>query len=152
MEEALTRAAAYTKAGASGIMIHSKEKTPDEILEFVRKYKAALGPLAVPIVVVPSSYNSIYESELCEAGVAICIYANHMLRASYPAMLAVAESILMHQRSKEADELLMPVKRIITLIDESGEMDGVTAPKQALAAWAAAGDTPVAAALGGRGA
>ena len=146
MEEALARAEAYTHAGASGIMIHSKEKKPDEILEFIGKYKARLGDAAAPLVVVPSSYNSIYESELCEAGVAICIYANHMLRASYPAMLAVAESILMHQRSKEADELLMPVKRIITLIDESGEMDGVTAPKQALAAWAAAGDTPVAAA------
>lgn len=126
MEEALTRAEAYTRAGASGIMIHSKEETPDEILEFIGKYKARLGETAAPLVVVPSSYNSIYESELCEAGVAICIYANHMLRASYPAMLTVAESILTHQRSKEADELLMPVKRIITLIDE----DASSAPKQ----------------------
>jgi len=118
MEEALKRAAAYTAAGTSGIMIHSKEKEPTEILEFIRKYKAAHGDAAVPIIVVPSSYNSIYESELKEAGVAICIYANHMLRASYPAMLKCAESILTHQRSKEADDLTMKIKAIIELVDE----------------------------------
>ena len=87
MEEALKRAAAYSEAGADAIMIHSREKSPDEILMFCRLYRDALGTNAKPIVVVPSSYNVIYESELAAAGVSIIIYANHMLRASYVARL-----------------------------------------------------------------
>ena len=128
MDEALKRAEAYTRAGASGIMIHSKEKQPDEILEFIRKYKAALGEAAAPIIVVPSSYNTIYEAELRDAGVAICIYANHLLRASYPAMLAVAESILTHRRSKEVDDMVMPIKQIITLVGEDAAASPIQQP------------------------
>ena len=120
MEEALTRAAAYTEAGASGIMIHSKQKTADEILEFIAKYREldVAGARTLPVVVVPTSYNSITEAELCDAGVAICIYANQLLRAAYPAMVGVAESILTHQRSREADSQLLSVKKVIELIDE----------------------------------
>jgi len=120
MAEALKRAAAYTEAGASGIMIHSKEKKPDEVLEFIRKYRelGVPGAATLPIVVVPSTYNSITEAELREASVAVCIYANQILRASYPAMLGVAESILSHHRSKEVDSQLISVKQILTLIDE----------------------------------
>merc|ERR1719198_2212244 len=102
MEEALKRAAAYTEAGVSGIMIHSKQKKPDEILEFILKYRAldVAGASTLPIVVVPTSYNSITEVELCEAGVSVCIYANQLLRGAYPAMLGIAESILTNHRSK----------------------------------------------------
>ena len=118
MDEALSRAAKCTDAGADAIMIHSREKSPEEVLEFIAKYKAAHGAAAKPIVCVPSSYNVIYEDELHAAGAAICIYANHLLRASYPAMLSVAESILDNKRSLEVDSATMPIKAVLTLVEE----------------------------------
>ena len=69
-----------------------------------------------PIVVVPSSYNTIKEQELAEWGANIVIYANHMLRAAYPAMVNVAKSILTHQRSYEANDQCMSIKEILELI------------------------------------
>ncbi len=116
MEDALERARAYVKAGADGIMIHSRKKEPDEILEFCDKFRAENKE--TPIVVVPSSYNSITEEELAEHGVNICIYANQLLRAAFPAMEKAAESILIHHRAQEIDSELMSIKKIITLIDE----------------------------------
>lgn len=115
-EEALMRAQKCIEAGADGIMIHSKEKTPDEVLSFIAKYNQF--PKKVPIVAVPTTYNSITEDELAAQGVKICIYANQLLRAAYPAMMNVAESILANQRSKEVDADLMGVKKILTLIDD----------------------------------
>lgn len=114
MEDALTRAKAYIEAGTDGIMIHSKEKKPDEILEFLDKYSRF--ETKVPVVVVPSSYNSITEEELAEAGANVVIYANHMLRSAYPAMQKTAESILKNHRSLEADPDCMPIKQILNLI------------------------------------
>ncbi len=114
MDDALTRAKAYIEAGADGIMIHSKEKTPDEILEFCKKYDEF--ELRVPLIVVPTTYNQIYEKDLIKAGVNIVIYANHMLRSAYPAMVEVAKSILTHERSLEVNDLCMPIKEILTLI------------------------------------
>ncbi len=114
MEDALTRAKAYIEAGADGIMIHSKEKTPDEVLEFCKKYDEF--ELRVPLIVVPTTYNQIYEKDLIKAGVSIVIYANHMLRSAYPAMVEVAKSILTHERSLEVNDLCMPIKEILTLI------------------------------------
>ena len=97
-------------------MIHSKEKTPDEILSFCKKYKEFDNK--VPLVVVPSSYSSITEEELIEAGADVVIYANHLLRSAYPAMVKTAESILENGRCKEAsDENCMSIKEILTLID-----------------------------------
>ena len=116
-EEALKRAKACIAAGVDGIMIHSKEKQPDEILEFLQAYNQF--EVKVPVVAVPTSYNSITEDELFKAGVSIVIYANQLLRASYHPMLDVAQSILTHGRSKEADGKLMPVKQILTLIDDN---------------------------------
>jgi phosphoenolpyruvate mutase len=116
IEDALIRANAYIDAGADGIMIHSKEKDPSEILEFCNKYKAINN--RVPLVVVPTSYNTIYEEELIEAGVNVVIYANQLLRSAYPAMVDVAKLILEHGRGFEADEKLMPIKEIITLIPD----------------------------------
>ena len=113
-EDALKRAEAYIAAGADAIMIHSKQETPDEILSFCKKYKKL--PVHVPLVVVPSTYNQITEKELIKAGVKIVIYANHLLRSSYPAMVKTAESILFHERSLEANDLCMPIKDILTLI------------------------------------
>jgi phosphoenolpyruvate phosphomutase len=114
MRDALQRARAYIGAGADGIMIHSKEKTPDEILEFCGEYEKF--ELKVPLIVVPTTYNQIYEKDLIKAGVSIVIYANHMLRSAYPAMVEVAKSILTHERSLEVNDLCMPIKEILTLI------------------------------------
>lgn len=116
MEDALKRAAAFTKAGADGIMIHSRKKDPGEILEFCDRFRAS--DKATPIVVVPTSFNSITEEELAAHGVNIVIYANQLTRSAFPAMQKTAEDILRCHRAKEADDRLMPIKEIITLIDE----------------------------------
>lgn len=114
MEDALKRAKAYIEAGADGIMIHSKEKSSDEILEFCENYKKFEN--RKPLVVVPSSYNHIYETELIEAGANVVIYANHLLRSAYPAMVDVAKTILENERSSEVNDRCMPIKEILTLI------------------------------------
>lgn len=114
LNDALKRAKAYIEAGADAIMIHSKEKEPDEILEFCKKYSKF--DITVPLVAVPSTYNNISDIELAYAGVNIVIYANHLLRSAYPAMVKVAESILYHERSFESDKYCMPIKEIINLI------------------------------------
>lgn len=114
MEDALKRAEKYVEAGAHGIMIHSKQKTPDEILEFCKKFRKFNKN--TPLIVVPTSYSQIKESELAEAGVNIIIYANHLIRSAYPAMVKTAECILKNERAKEADEYCMPIKNILTLI------------------------------------
>ncbi|MGE5633327.1 MAG: phosphoenolpyruvate mutase [Caulobacteraceae bacterium] len=114
MEDALNRCRAYVEAGVDGIMIHSCRKEPDEILEFCRRFRDTDN--TTPIVAVPTTYNSITEEELAAAGVNIVIYANHLLRSAFPAMQKVAEMILKHSRSLEADNYCMPIKSIINLI------------------------------------
>lgn len=116
MEDALKRAEAFVNAGADGIMIHSRRKEPDEILEFCNKFR--IKDKKTPIVVVPSSFNTITEEELAAHGVNIVIYANQLTRAAFPAMQKTAEDILKYHRAKEVDDRLMPIKQIITLIDE----------------------------------
>lgn len=116
MEDALTRAKAYVEAGADGIMIHSRKKTPDEIVEFCHQFRET--DQETPIVVVPTSFSSITEEELTKAGVNIVIYANQLTRSAFPAMQKTAETILKNHRSLEADEALMSFKDIIRLIDE----------------------------------
>lgn len=116
MEDALERAFAFVKAGADGIMIHSRKKDPAEIVEFCDKFRAE--DKTTPIVVVPSSFNTITEEELAEHGVNIVIYANQLTRSAFPAMQKTAEDILKYHRAKEVDDRLMPIKDIITLIDE----------------------------------
>lgn len=116
MEDALERADAFVKAGADGIMIHSRKKTPDEILEFCDKFREK--DQKTPIVVVPSSFNTITEEELAGHGVNIVIYANQLTRSAFPAMQQTAEDILKYHRAKEVDDRLMSIKDIITLIDE----------------------------------
>ncbi|MEZ3507749.1 MAG: phosphoenolpyruvate mutase [Lachnospiraceae bacterium] len=116
MEDALNRAFAYTEAGADGIMIHSRKKAPDEILEFCRLFREK--DKKTPIVVVPTSFNSITEEELAVAGVNIVIYANQLTRSAFPAMQSTAVEILKNHRALEVDAKLMPFKDIIRLIDE----------------------------------
>ncbi|SHH90883.1 phosphoenolpyruvate mutase [Clostridium collagenovorans DSM 3089] len=115
MDDAIERAKAYVEAGADGIMIHSKEKDGSEILEFCNRFKKL--EKRVPLIVVPTSYNHITETELMEYGVNVVIHANHLIRSAYPAMKKTAESILLNERSKEAsEEFCMPIKEILTLI------------------------------------
>jgi len=114
MEDALTRAYAYIKAGADGIMIHSRKKDPSEIKEFMRIFRAK--DTITPVVVVPSSFNSVTTEEFIEMGVNVVITANHMLRSAYPAMLKVARSILENGRSLEAESDCMSIKEILNFI------------------------------------
>jgi phosphoenolpyruvate mutase len=114
MDDAVTRAKAYLEAGADGIMIHSRKKDPAEIFEFCRLY-AKFGEQK-PLVVVPSSFNSVKEGELEKAGVNVVIYANHLLRSAFPAMQSTAQSILKNNRSLECDDKLLSIKEILELI------------------------------------
>ena len=116
MEDALARAFAFVEAGADGIMIHSRKKDPAEIVEFCDKFREK--DKTTPIVVVPSSFNTITEDELAAHGVNIVIYANQLTRSAFPAMQQTAEDILRYHRAKEVDDRLMSIKDIITLIDE----------------------------------
>ena len=116
MEDALARAFAYVKAGADGIMIHSRKKDPAEIFEFCEKFRAE--DASTPIVVVPTSCNTVTEDEFAARGVNIVIYANQLTRSAFPAMQKVALAILENQRAKEADDMCMPIKEILTLIPE----------------------------------
>ena len=114
LDDALSRACAYIDAGADGIMIHSRQPTPDEVFAFCDRY----GRLRrrVPLVVAPSTYNGVREDELEQAGVNVVIYANQLLRSAYPAMLQTAESILRHRRSLERDAELLSIADVLTLI------------------------------------
>lgn len=114
VDDALERASAYVHAGADGVMIHSKEKSGDDIREFCLRFRKDFS--SIPIVLVPTTYNQFTESELHAWGANIIIYANHMLRSSYPAMYKTAEMILKNERSKEADAVCMPIKEILELI------------------------------------
>src|SRR3990167_1479511 len=117
LEDALNRAKAYINAGADCIMIHSKEKTPDEILEFCREYDKFENK--IPLVAVPSTYSQISERELIEAGVDIVIYANHLIRSAFPAMVKTAESILLNQRAHEVEEKCVPISTFLDLIKKN---------------------------------
>lgn len=116
MEDALNRAFAFAGAGADAIMIHSRKKDPAEISEFIEKFRKQ--DKTTPIVIVPTSFNSVKEEEWKERGANIVIYANQLMRAEVPAMQKVAESILTHHRAEECDDVLMPFKDIIRLIPD----------------------------------
>jgi phosphoenolpyruvate phosphomutase len=116
MEDALERGKAYVQAGADAIMIHSLRKEPREIFEFVKRFREK-DP-HTPLVVVPTSYNTVTEREFKERGVNIVIYANQLTRSGFPAMQKAARLILENQRAMECDEICMPIREIITLIEE----------------------------------
>ncbi len=116
MNDALERAFAFVDAGADAIMIHSRKKDPAEIFEFVEKFREKDS--TTPIVVVPTSFNTVTEEEFKERGVNIVIYANQLTRTGFPAMQNAAEMILKNHRAKECDDVCMPFKEIIRLIPE----------------------------------
>jgi phosphoenolpyruvate phosphomutase len=114
VEDALERARAYVEAGADGIMIHSRESSGADIKTFCAAFRAEYAH--IPIVLVPTAYKRFTEKELASWGANIVIYANHLLRASYPAMMNAAKAILENERCLEADSLCMPIKQILELI------------------------------------
>jgi len=114
LKDALRRAEIYSKAGVDAILIHSKENTPNEIFSFARKFKKSKN--FVPLVAVPSTYSKVYEKDLIRNGFKLVIYANQLLRASYPAMVNTAKIILKNRRAFEADKKIIPIKEIINLI------------------------------------
>lgn len=114
MKDALTRAFAFAEAGADAIMIHSRKKDSSEIQEFIEKFRTS--DKQTPIVLVPTTFNSVTEEEWKECGANIIIYANQLMRAEVPAMQKVAETILRNHRAEECDAMLMPFKDIIRLI------------------------------------
>ena len=116
MEDALERAFAFSEAGADAIMIHSRKKDPSEIFEFVEKFREKNS--TTPIVVVPTSFNTVTEAEFKERGVNVVIYANQLTRTGFPAMQDAARTILENHRAKECDDKCMSIKEIITLIPE----------------------------------
>lgn len=116
MEDALERAFAFVKAGADGIMIHSRKTDPAEIFEFVEKFRTE--DKRTPLVVVPTSFHAVTEQEFKDRGVNIIIYANQLTRSGFPAMKKTAETILRNHRAKEADEMCMSIKEILTLIPD----------------------------------
>ena len=119
LDDALNRARIYAESGADAVLIHSKSEKPDEVMEFSRVFSKEFP--SVPIIAVPTMFNRATDDELSEAGVRVLIYANHMLRAAYPNMRSVAESILTHGRTFEAETLLEPISSILTLIPGNQE-------------------------------
>ena len=114
LDDALERAFAYIDSGADGIMIHSRNKNGEDIRSFCKKFREK--NYTAPIILVPTSYNQIKEEEFIQWGANVVIYANHLLRASYPIMIKVAKSILKNNRSKEVDEVCLPIREILELI------------------------------------
>ena len=115
VDDALERCHAYVAAGADGVMIHSKDKSGEDIKSFCQRFREK--DAHTPIVAVPTTYNQFTEEELANWGINIVIYANHMLRSAYPAMVKCATSILEHSRSMEAaEQYCMPIRDILNLI------------------------------------
>ena len=116
LSDALNRAEAYSKAGADAILIHSKEKNPSQVFSFAKKFTKS--KFFKPMIAVPSSYSKTYERDFIKNGFKIVIYANHLMRASYPAMLNAAKSILFNNRSFNIENKISPIKNIINLIKQ----------------------------------
>ena len=114
LDDALRRAKTYIEAGADGILIHSRKKEPTEVFKFCKQF--ASFKYNIPLALVPSTYNHVTEDELSQHGVNIVIYANHLLRAAYPAMVSTAKSILTNQRSSEAENDLHSIDKILEFI------------------------------------
>lgn len=119
MDDALERARAYVRAGADGIMIHSRNKDPEEVRVFCQIFKSEFPD--IPVVVVPTSYNHVTEAELGSYGADIIIHANHLIRAAFPAMEEAARRILTAGKSDVSDDICMPIKQILTLIPPASE-------------------------------
>jgi phosphoenolpyruvate phosphomutase len=114
IDDALHRANLYISAGADAIMIHSRDKTGEDAINFIKKFRKL--NVETPIVIIPTSFSHISESEFWNFGANIVIYANHLLRASYPAMKNIAERILLDEKASNCEDKIMSMKDILNLI------------------------------------
>jgi len=112
LEEALKRAEAYSLAGADAILMHSKLKTADQILEFMREWQNRC-----PVVIVPTTYYNTPTSVYEEAGISLVIWANHLLRSSIKAMQQTAAQIYEERSISSIEGQVVPVKEIFRLQD-----------------------------------
>lgn len=116
-DEALKRAAAYEQAGANAIVIHSKSKTPDEIVAFVRAWRGK-----VPLVVIPTAYPDLTEAMIADLKkVGIVIYGNHCIRAIVTALEDVFSQIRKDGGIQHVHKRIVSVERIFEL-QKVGEM------------------------------
>ena len=115
VDDALARAKIYIDAGADAIMIHSKKTSGADIFEFMELFRNYSK--SIPIVLVPTTYNSFTEDELYKKGANIIIHANHLLRSAYPAMVKTAECILLYGNSlKASEDYCMSINEVLTFI------------------------------------
>ena len=112
MDEALKRASAYEKAGADAILIHSKQETPDEIFEFMELWNGK-----IPIVVVPTSYDTVKINELISHKIKFVIYANQTLRASYASMTKLLSRLINAESINEVNDMMSSMNDIFKLQD-----------------------------------
>ena len=110
MTEALKRADAYEKAGADAILIHSKQKEPDEIFEFAESWKGT-----VPIVAIPTTYDSVKISELSEHNIKMVIYANQTLRTAHSSMFRLLKEMNNAERISDVTEKMSSMQEIFEL-------------------------------------
>jgi phosphoenolpyruvate phosphomutase len=111
LEEALSRGAAYAEAGADLLLVHSKRKTPDEIVAFSQRWQ---GP--IPLVIVPTAYPDLIEAKIRELGnIAIVIYANQAIRAAVSAMRKVFAEIRRDGGIHRVDRQIASVEEIFDL-------------------------------------
>jgi phosphoenolpyruvate phosphomutase len=116
LSDAFKRAEAYIKSGVDGIMIHSKSKKPNEILQFAKKFRSIKKYKKIPLICVPSTYNQIYDYKLDKAGFDLVIYANHLMRSSFPAMEETAKLILKHGRTYELEKKIASIPKALNYI------------------------------------
>ena len=110
MDEALKRATAYEKAGADAILIHSKKKTPEEVFEFAESWKGNS-----PIVVIPTTYDSVSLDELISHKIKIVIHANQTLRAAHASMSRILKQMINSNSLSEVKEEISSMEDIFEL-------------------------------------
>ncbi|MBP6218530.1 MAG: isocitrate lyase/phosphoenolpyruvate mutase family protein [Oligoflexales bacterium] len=115
VQEALDRAILYTEAGADAILIHSKSKTADQVVEFARRYRQT--PNVLPLVCVPTTYNCTSDQELFEVGFNMVIHANHLLRASMQAMQDAIESIRTTGSTSALEKQIYPLNDLLSITE-----------------------------------
>jgi phosphoenolpyruvate phosphomutase len=151
MEEALIRGRAYADAGADMVLIHSKSKSPDEVLSFAKQWDRA-----APLVCVPTIYKSTKVEELHAAGFKLIIFANHAVRSSIKAMTETLQTLKREMFTGSVEDKVVPLERVYHLIgvDKMKEEEGAFMPSESpgvtaviLAAGASQGLLPLTEAL-----
>ena len=110
MDEALKRASAYENAGADAILIHSKKKTPEEIFKFTDLWEGNL-----PIIVIPTTYDSVKIDELISHKIKMVIYANQTLRAAHASMSRILKQMINSNSLSDVSEEISSMEDIFNL-------------------------------------